>query len=65
MLQNMTDFESAKKWRGGSRLFPASVQHIRWSIGVIAAPLVAARVWNHHTRMDEGNADLANRIQGH
>jgi hypothetical protein len=29
------------------------VQHICWSIGVIAAPLVAARVWNHHTRMDE------------
>jgi hypothetical protein len=36
-----------------------------WSIGMIAARLVAIRVWNHHTRIGEGSADFANRIQGH
>jgi hypothetical protein len=36
-----------------------------WSIGMIAARLVAIRVWWFHTRIGEGSADFTNRIQGH
>ena|SRR5436305_11487910 len=34
-----------------------------WSIGIIAARLVAIRVWWFHTRIGEGSADVANRME--
>jgi hypothetical protein len=30
---------------------------------MIAARLVAIRLWNHHTRIGEGSADVANRME--
>src|SRR3954447_7095773 len=58
------DFASAKTKRGEAGTC-SCVQHIDWSIGIIAARLVAIRVWWFHTRIGEGSADVANRIQGH